>query len=78
MRFLPVLLRRAIRKGSLAIAGPDGRVWRFGDGSAPAAAIRISDPSFAWRIFLIPELHAAEAFMDGALTMEQGDLLDLL
>jgi cyclopropane-fatty-acyl-phospholipid synthase len=78
MRFLPRLLGRAVRKGRLTLTGPDGREWRFGDGDGPSAAIRINDPSFDWRIFLNPELNAAEAFMDGALVMEAGTVLDLL
>ena len=78
MRLLPRLLSRAVRKGRLTLTGPDGKVWTFGDGVGPAAAIRIHDPALDWRIFLNPELKAGEAYMDGSLTIEQGDVMDLL
>ncbi len=80
MRFLPKLLRRAIRTGRLTLTGPAGEVHAFGEGGAdaPDVAIRITDPAFDWRIVLNPELRAAEAYMDGALVVEKGDVYDLL
>lgn len=78
MRFLPRLLEKAVRKGRLTVTGPDGERHEFGDGDGPHAAIRITDRTFDWRIFLNPELNAGEAFMDGALIMEQGDIYDLM
>jgi cyclopropane-fatty-acyl-phospholipid synthase len=80
MRFLPSLLERAVRKGRLELTGPDGRRWSFGDGdpAGPSASIRIADPSLDWRIFLNPELKAAEAFMDGGLEMTEGRIYDLM
>lgn len=78
MRLLPRLLERAVRKGRLELTGPGGEVWRFGDGDGPQAAIRIHDASLDWRIPMNPELKAAEAFMDGTLTMERGDVHDLM
>ena len=78
MRFLPRLLRKAVRKGRLEIVGPEGERHVFGEGDGPEAAARITDPAFDWKIFLNPELHAAEAYMDGGLVMERGDISDLL
>jgi cyclopropane-fatty-acyl-phospholipid synthase len=81
MRLLPVLLRRAIHRGRLTLTGPDGRRWTFGagpDDAAPAVAIAIHDPAFDWRIAMNPELAAAEAYMDGALTVENDDVFGLL
>ena len=78
MRLLPMLLAKAVKRGRLTLTGPDGRVWTFGDGKGPSAAIRIHDASLDWRIALNPELKAGEAFMDGSLTLEQGDVMDLL
>lgn len=75
MRFLPLLLRRAIRKGRLTVIGPAGEVEIFGGTEpGPQATIRISDPSYDWKIAFNPELKAAEAYMDGALTVEEGDI----
>jgi cyclopropane-fatty-acyl-phospholipid synthase len=80
MRFLPRLLARAIRVGRLTLIGPQGEAHAFGEGGAdaPDVVIRVTDPALDWRLFLNPELHAAEAYMDGALLVERGDVSDLL
>jgi cyclopropane-fatty-acyl-phospholipid synthase len=78
MRILPRLLDRAIRKGRLELIGPAGGRWSFGDGDGPSAAIRVTDPAYDWRIALHPDLHAPEAYMDGALVMERGSVYDLI
>ncbi len=79
MRFLPYLLRKAVRKGRLTLIGPSGESWTFGGVEpGPEATFRVNDPAFDWKIFSNPELKAAEAYMDGALTMEEGEVYDLL
>jgi len=78
MRFLPRLFGKAIRKGRLTLKGPDGFEQSFGDGDGPSATIRIDDASLDWKIFLNPELKAAEAYMDGGLVVEDGGAWDLL
>jgi len=78
MRFLPRLFGHAIRKGRLRLKGPNGYERSFGDGDGPTATIRITDASHDWKIFLNPELNAAEAFMDGGLVVEDGGAWDLL
>jgi len=78
MRLLPRLLARAVRRGRLGLIGPDGRRWAFGDGAGPSATIRIHDPALDWRLVLNAELYAAEAYMDGALTVEDGDVYAML
>lgn len=79
MRFLPLVLRSAVRRGTLSVTAPDGRTLTFGAGGAPHAGVRLTDPSLDWRIPLSPELAVAEAFMDGALIPEGEDgLLRLL
>ncbi|MEM7744689.1 MAG: cyclopropane-fatty-acyl-phospholipid synthase family protein [Pseudomonadota bacterium] len=76
MRFLPKIFTKAVKTGDLLLRGPGGFEQRFGDGSAPHVAVRITDPSFDWKIFLNPELRAAEAYMDGALVVEEGTIHD--
>jgi cyclopropane-fatty-acyl-phospholipid synthase len=78
MKFLPRLLRRAVKRGRLTLTGPDGRRHEFGDGTGPRSAIRITDPALDWRIPLNPELHAGEAYMDGTLVIEEGGVYELL
>ncbi|MEF2550121.1 cyclopropane-fatty-acyl-phospholipid synthase family protein [Aurantimonas sp. A2-1-M11] len=76
---LPLLLRRAVRKGRLTVIGPRNEVETFGGTEpGPVATIRINDPAYDWKIAFNPELKAAEAYMDGALTVEEGDVHDFL
>lgn len=71
MKHLPKLFRKAIRKGTLTVNGPNGFEQTFGgEEPGPDVTIRIHDPALDWKIFLNPEMKAAEAFMDGALTVE--------
>jgi cyclopropane-fatty-acyl-phospholipid synthase len=73
MWLLPKLLSKAIRKGRLTLNAPDGRVHVFGGAEpGPEVTIRVTDPSFDWKIALNPELRAAEAYMDGVLVIEDG------
>lgn len=73
MWLLPKLLTKAIRKGRLTLNAPDGKVHVFGGAEpGPEVTIRITDPSFDWKIALNPELRAAEAYMDGVLIVEDG------
>jgi cyclopropane-fatty-acyl-phospholipid synthase len=78
MRLLPKLLARVVREGRLNLIGPDGEVHRIGPGDGPETTIRILDSSLDWKIPLNPELRAAEAYMDGTLRIESGDIHDLL
>jgi cyclopropane-fatty-acyl-phospholipid synthase len=79
MRLLPILLRKAIRMGRLTVIGPDDEVETFGGVEpGPESTIRIHDPAYDWKIVFNPELKAAEAYMDGALTVETGTIHDFL
>ncbi|MDF2119257.1 cyclopropane-fatty-acyl-phospholipid synthase [Roseiarcaceae bacterium H3SJ34-1] len=71
------LLRQIIRKGALTVIGPDGRSSFVGHG-APSVTIRIVDPSVIPRLVFNPDLALGEAYMDGALTVENGDIYDFL
>ncbi|MFK7944876.1 MAG: class I SAM-dependent methyltransferase [Paracoccaceae bacterium] len=78
MRFLPKIFRAAVKSGSLELRGPGGFSETFGDGAAPHVAVRINDPRLDWKIFLNPELKAAEAYMEGGLEVEQGSIHDFI
>ncbi|MEM8790022.1 MAG: cyclopropane-fatty-acyl-phospholipid synthase family protein [Pseudomonadota bacterium] len=78
MRFLPKLFGAAVKTGDLTLVGPDGSVLRFGDGSAPHVRVRLVDAALDWKIFLNPELKAAEAYMDGGLVIEEGSIDDFI
>ena len=71
-------LAATIRTGTLVVTDANGKRWRFGDGRAPAAAIRLRDRRLHRRLLLNPRLALGEAFVDGTLTIEDGTLHDLL
>jgi cyclopropane-fatty-acyl-phospholipid synthase len=63
---LSSLLRRFIRQGTLRIRDADGNVHVFGNQlPGPDVAIRLHSRSLYLRLFINPELYAAEAYMDG-------------
>ncbi|WP_232495991.1 SAM-dependent methyltransferase [Novosphingobium kaempferiae] len=73
-------LERGVRQGVLELARPDGSVRRFGtpyDGF-PNVRIRLTSKDAERRILRDPRLGAAEAFMDGLLEVEQGDIMELV
>jgi cyclopropane-fatty-acyl-phospholipid synthase len=78
MWLLDRLLRRAITRGALQLATADGQVRRYGDPGVEPVAIRLTDAATAGRIARNPALGAGEAFVDGRLIVEGGDVLQLL
>lgn len=73
MRLLAHLLNRFIRNGVLRLIAADGTLHTFGgEGTGPSVTIRLHDPRLYIRLFLNPELHAGEAYMNGTLTFEDG------
>ena len=73
MRLLSNLLGDFVQNGSLRVADANGRAHAFGGRRpGPSVAVRLHDPRLHRRLFLNPELHAGEAYMDGTLTFEEG------
>ena len=73
MRLLSKLLRRFIRQGTLRVTDVKGRVHVFGDRlPGPNVGINLHDRKLYTKLFINPELYAAEAYMDGALTLDGG------
>ncbi len=73
------LLDKAIKNGRLTITDVAGGVHRFGGRQpGPEASFRFTNRTAEWKIFLNPELNAAEAYMDGHLVMESGSIHDLI
>ena len=77
MLLLRSLFRRIIRKGTLTVIAPDGRADHIGSGM-PSVAIRIVDPAVILRLATNPDLALGEAYMDGGLVIEDGDIYDFL
>ena len=66
-----------IRHGTLVVCRHDGSRLTFGQG-APTVIVRLHDGLALWELALNPELKLGELYMDGRLTVEQGDIADLL
>ena len=80
MWLLNKALTRLIRRGALTIVDHDGKTYRYGAPDAELAPVRMrfADRKVAGEIARDPGLGAAEAWMDGRLLLEQGDILDLV
>ena len=73
MRLLSHLLTRFIRNGTLRLYDADGGLHTFGgQGEGPVVTVRLHDKTLPGKLFRNPELKAAEAYMDGTLTFEDG------
>ena len=73
MRLLSNLLQRFIRHGTLRVRDAEGKVHVFGERlPGPDIAIHLHDRRLYTKLFINPELYAAEAYMDGSLTLEDG------
>ncbi len=75
---LDTMLDRIVREGDLVVRDWRGRERRYGNGDGERVAIRIRDRATLRRLFLNPELALGEAYMDGGLVVEDGDIRDLL
>ena len=80
MALIDHFLHRAIKRGQLTLTKPDGSTSTFGtpDSDLAPVSFTIHDRGVYRAIVADPALGVAEAFMDGRLTIEQGDILDLL
>jgi len=80
MRMLSGLLTRFIHNGVLELTDATGGRHRFGgEGPGPTVHVTLHDPALHTRLAWNPELYAGEAYMDGTLTLGDGeDVGDLL
>jgi cyclopropane-fatty-acyl-phospholipid synthase len=77
MLLLQGVFRKIIRNGKLTIIGPNGCSYHAGAG-LPSVAIRITDAAIIPRILLRCDLAVGEAYMDGTLVVDDGDIFDFL
>jgi cyclopropane-fatty-acyl-phospholipid synthase len=75
---LRYMLDKTITQGNLAIIDSEGSESRFGNGSGPPVVARIKDRIVERRLAMDPELTAGEAFMQGQLSMEVGNIYDFI
>ena len=72
------MLRSFVRVGELVVIDADGQSHLFSGAPGPRVTMRLTDRSLYRKLFLNPELHAGEAYMDGRLCFENSTLRDFL
>jgi cyclopropane-fatty-acyl-phospholipid synthase len=75
---LDSLLKRFVRHGTLTVTDARGRSLTYSGAAGPRVALRLKDPALAWKLFVNPELHAGEAYMNGTMVIEQGTIREFL
>jgi cyclopropane-fatty-acyl-phospholipid synthase len=80
MALIDAFLSRRVRQGELTLYHADGTRRTFGTATPgyPNVAIRFTDAGVARAILRDPGLGAGEAYMNGRLVIERGDILDLI
>ena len=80
MSLIDRFLARITRHGTLELTDHEGRTRSFGTPAPgfPDIAIRLADKDVASFIALHPRLGAGEAYMDGRLIIERGDIMQLI
>ncbi len=71
---LQSVLGSLVREGDLTLRLPGGREVRLGDRSGPRLIARITSAGWAARIAAKPGLGVGEAYMDGGLVLEEGQI----
>jgi cyclopropane-fatty-acyl-phospholipid synthase len=77
-RLLEWLLKQFVRRGTLRFTTARGATFMLGDGSGRPGAVRFTSKAAELGVMLDPELRLGEAYMNGALVVEQGSLADFL
>ena len=80
MALIDLFLAKRVQRGTLTVHHADGKTLNFGtpEPGFPDVAIRFTDAGAAAAIVLDPGLGAGEAYMNGRLVVEQGDVRDLV
>ncbi|HEY5712038.1 MAG TPA: cyclopropane-fatty-acyl-phospholipid synthase family protein [Allosphingosinicella sp.] len=79
MWLLDKMLRQLIKKGELVVIDHDGSERHYGvpDPRVRKVRARLTDKGAAMHIVKDPRVGAGEAYMDGRLVVEEGDIRDL-
>ena len=72
------LFERIIAVGRVRVVDACGRSSVFEGSPGAHVAIRLHDRALHWKLFVRPRLFLPEAYMDGTLTIEEGNLYDLI
>jgi cyclopropane-fatty-acyl-phospholipid synthase len=72
------ILSRIIRIGRLELVDASGQHHVFSGSPGPSVAVRLHDKSLHWKFIVNPRLSVPEAYMEGTLTFEAGDIYALI
>ena len=78
MALIERLVGQVVRKGRLTLIMPGGDRKQFGPGGGHEITIRLTDRRTAIAIARNPRLGLGEAYMDGRVVIEKGDILELM
>ncbi|WP_068074388.1 SAM-dependent methyltransferase [Novosphingobium lentum] len=80
MHLLDRTLKRLVRHGTLTVHEPSGRTWHYGVAQPgwPDLGLRINDTKVTRFLALHPRIGMGEAFMDGRVEIEGGDIMDFI
>ena len=80
MWLLDKMLRRLVREGELIVTDHDGKVYHYGKPNPDFGRVvaRLTDAKAAYSIATNPRLGLGEAYMEGRMVMEEGEIRDLL
>ena len=77
-RLLSGALSRVVRRGSLSVIFASGHHAVFGDGTGIPPTLRFTSAKWQKEVALDPELKFGEAYMEGGIVIERGDLAGML
>ena len=79
-KLLNSFLKKGVKNGRLGVVFADGSSDVYGERTEgfPEIVVRFADDRVPRDIIMDPRLGAAEAFMDGRLIVEEGDVMDLV
>lgn len=75
---LRIAFEKVFTRGSLRVTGAGGSVFTVGDGTGKRVRLKFTNYRAQWGVLLDPELRLGEAYMDGGLVIEEGDIADFL
>ncbi len=78
MSLLGRFIEQILPVGRITLIQPDGRQETHGPGGGKHITVKLHDKRAALDLFRNPRLRFGELYMDGRLTIEDGNILDLL
>lgn len=78
MLLLPQILSRLIKQGTLTVIDCENQVRVYKGEPGPTVTMKLHNRSVARKLAIYPKLFLGEAYMDGSMTVQDGDIYDLL